>query len=99
MGEGVAVGGDVGEFEPLQKYLRGRYADRVVLTFSQIEDLLGFPLPGPARLEPEWWAGAAASAPSAQSESWTVAGRTATVNMSAQTVVFERDPTPNARNG
>jgi hypothetical protein len=34
----------------LFNYLDGRYADRVVLTFGQIEDLIGFSLPDLARL-------------------------------------------------
>lgn len=88
---GAVSEGDAGEYHLLYKYLRDRYANRLVLTFAQIEDLLGFPLPGPARLQAEWWEGTDASDhPSAQSDSWTLASRTATVNLMAQTVVFER---------
>lgn len=79
------------EYRSLHKYLDDRYADIVVLTFAEIEDLLGFTLPDLARLQPEWWANAdAASTPSPQSRSWIQAGRTATPNLGAQTVVFER---------
>ena len=79
------------QYRPLHKYLADRYADTVVLTFSEIEDLLGFTLPDLARLQQEWWTkGDADSAPSAQSRSWTQASRTATPNLSAQTVVFVR---------
>ena len=35
--------------------LVNRYANTVVLTFAEIEDLLGFTLPDPARLHSEWW--------------------------------------------
>jgi hypothetical protein len=85
------VRGYAGEYLLLYKYLRDRFADRVVLTFEEIEDLLGFPLPEPARQQPEWWAGTGhASLLSAQADSWTSARRTATVNMSAQNVLFER---------
>jgi hypothetical protein len=81
----------IGEYQSLYKYLRDRYADRVVLTFGEIEDLLGFSLPAPARLEREWWGVTEPVARrSAQSDSWTLASRTATVNLSAQSVVFER---------
>ena len=38
-----------GKGQLLYKYLSERYANRVVLTFSQIEDLLGFSLPDQAR--------------------------------------------------
>ena len=88
---GAVADSDAGEYQLLYKYLRDRYANRLVLTFAQIEDLLGFPLPGPARLQAEWWGGTDVSDhPSAQSDSWILARRTATVNLLAQTVVFER---------
>ena len=44
-----------GKYVLLYKYLENRYADTVVLTFAEIEDLLGFPLPEQARLQREWW--------------------------------------------
>jgi len=79
------------EYLSLHKYLDGRFANTVVLTFAEIEDLLGFALPDLARLQQEWWADAAAgSIPSAQSRSWTQASRTARPNLLARTVVFER---------
>ena len=83
--------GNVGEYQLLYKYLRDRYANRVVLTFAEIEDLLGFSLPELARLQREWWGGTElVPCRSAQSDSWTLASRTATVNLLAQSVVFER---------
>jgi hypothetical protein len=84
-----------GEYELLHKYLRDRYANRVVLTLAEIEDLLGFSLPDLARLQSSWWnGGEVAGAQSPQSLAWTLAGRTATVNLPAQSVVFERDSGP-----
>jgi hypothetical protein len=83
---------EAGEYRLLHKYLRDRYANRVVLTFTEIEDLLGFALPEPARLQREWWSVAGPLAqPSAQSDAWTLASRTATVNLAAKNVVFERE--------
>jgi hypothetical protein len=67
-----------------------RYANTVVLTFAEIEDLLGFTLPVLARLRPDWWANADAGSTPAHSRSWTRASRSATANLVAQTVVFER---------
>jgi hypothetical protein len=81
-----------GEYELLHRYLRDRYANRVVLTFAEIEDLLGFSLPDLARVHPAWWDGGDfVNDPSTQSFAWTLAGRTASVNLPAQYVVFERD--------
>lgn len=86
-----------GPYGSLQKYLTARYADAVVLTFAQVEDLLGFPLPDLARSEPEWWGSAGPGVPpSAQWQSWTLAKRRATPNLRAETVLFER--VPQARN-
>ena len=84
--------GDVGEYKLLHKYLNNRFADRVVLTFGQIEDILGFSLPVPAWVEREWWGclNALGSA-TRQSAAWTLAGRSATVNLAARSVTFERE--------
>ncbi len=86
-----AGSGPGGEYGRLHAYLRDRYANRIVLTFAQIEDLIGFPLPALARVQAEWWGGADPIAHhSAQVDAWTLASRTATVNLLAQCVVFER---------
>lgn len=81
-----------GEYELLHKYLRDRFANRVVLTFAEIEDLLGFALPDLARVHAAWWDGGDfVGPPSTQSFAWTLADRTAMVNLPAQHVVFDRD--------
>ena len=77
------------EYRALYTYLEHRYASVVVLTLEQIEALLGSPLPAPARTERDWWSdGAARLQP--HSAAWTEARRTATPNLSARTVTFER---------
>ena len=76
------------EYLPLHTYLRDRYANTVVLTFVEIEDLLGFSLPAGARLQQEWWADG--GTPSAQSRTWSQARRTVTANLRSQTAIFER---------
>ena len=85
------AGPQAGEYQLLYKYLRDRYANRVVLTFAEIEDLLGCALPDAARLQREWWACTGPMVTrSAQSASWMLASRTTTVNLVAQSVVFDR---------
>jgi hypothetical protein len=80
-----------GKYQPLYEYLEHRYANTVVLTFAQIEDLLGFTLPDSARVDQEWWANNDPNDTSQpHSRSWTLASRTARPNLHAQTVVFER---------
>ena len=83
--------GYAGEYRLLYKYLRDRFANRVVLTFGEIEDLLGFSLPESARREVQWWGPDPITPRSTHADAWTRAHRTATVNLPAQSVLFERD--------
>ena len=86
------------EYQPLHKYLQDRFADRIVLTFGEIEDLVGFKLPDAARRQQDWWVSADPTAPrSAIADAWTLASRTAIINMGAQSVVFERETALDSR--
>ena len=79
------------KYASLHKYLANRYADSVVLTFGQLEDLMGAPLPDSARAEQEWWTSTDRdSDKSPCSDAWILAGRTAKPNLLARTVTFER---------
>lgn len=79
-----------GKYLLLYKYLENRYANTVVLRFAEIEDLIGSPLPDQARLHHEWWTIPETNlAGPNYSDAWISASRTATPNLSAQTVVFE----------
>ena len=81
---------DVTAYRALETYLKGRYADTLVLTFGEIEGVLGFALPEAARRRVEWWTDDTADGgESLQSHSWTSAGRTAKPNLFARTVTFE----------
>jgi hypothetical protein len=77
-----------GTYHPLHAYLHGRFADTTVLTFEQIESLLGFALPERARTHDEWWTGHDEDA--GPSEAWLLAGRRATPNIHAGIVSFDR---------
>jgi hypothetical protein len=80
-----------GKYVLLYKYLDNRYANMVVLTFAEIEDLLGFALPDQARLQRTWWTDAALSGSGSNySDAWILASRTAAPNLLAKTVAFER---------
>jgi hypothetical protein len=73
----------------LYNYLEHRYASTVVLTFEQLESLLGDALPAMARAERDWWTGVHTDG---HSLAWTAAGRTAMPNLPARIVAFERLP-------
>lgn len=80
-----------GQDRALFEYLDKRYADAVVLTFQQIQDLLGTELPEAARTDTGWWSDSGGRASDAQApRAWTLANRTARPNLQAETVAFER---------
>lgn len=80
-----------GTYRSLYEYLEHRYANTVVLTFAQIEDLLGFTLPDRARTDQEWWTVADADMGEARyTHAWTMTRRTARPNLLARNVTFER---------
>jgi hypothetical protein len=81
-----------GEYAALHAYLDGRYAETVVLTFVDIEALIGFPLPDAARVSGEWWTpGPGAAQATRYADAWRLAHRTARPNLQARTVAFERE--------
>ena len=80
-----------GRSGPLHKYLDDRYADAVVLTFAEIEDLIGFALPEMARSSDEWWTTPDPDTTRSRfADSWLQARRTARPNLRALTVAFDR---------
>jgi len=80
-----------GKYVPLYTYLENRFANTVVLTFAEIEDLLGFTLPDLARVREDWWTSPDPhGATPGFSDSWILANRTARPNLLALTVVFDR---------
>jgi len=74
----------------LHNYLANRYSNIVVLTFAQVEDLLGTRLPAAARQDPAWW-NSDDQHNFGHSNSWRLAKRTAVANLKSKTVTFERD--------
>ena len=78
-------------YMPLYTYLDRRYAGTVVLTFEQIEALLGFAPPSPAFADAEWWTGPC-RADDRHTAAWTAARRSAAPQLSARIVAFERLP-------
>lgn len=47
--------GSCGKYEPLYRFLQKQTADRIVMTMSEAEAILGFPLPKSARIYPMWY--------------------------------------------
>lgn len=78
-------------YMPLYAYLDRRYATTVVLTFEQIEALLGFAPPSPAFADEAWWSGSCGN-DDRHTAAWAAARRRAVPQLSARTVAFERLP-------
>lgn len=43
------------KYNPLKKFLQSSNENVIQLSFSQIEDILGFTLPDSARIHDAWW--------------------------------------------
>jgi hypothetical protein len=82
--------GQSGDYGALYTYLENRYATSVVLTFAQIESLLGFALPPLAHSDAAWWTIPPHPADARHQNAWKLADRTASPNLNARTVAFER---------
>ena len=81
-------------YAPLVAYIAACPSAPVRLTFAEIEDLLGSPLPDAARHEPAWWSGV--DTVSEQSSAWTLATRSADASCASGRVVFDRNSTATA---
>jgi hypothetical protein len=82
-----------GPYRVFYEYLERRYANRLVLTFREIEDLLGSALPAEAHLHRGWWMDAQVDVGQPRcSDCWLLAHRTATPNLPARIVMFARSP-------
>jgi len=78
------------KYDPLHRYLRRQTASEVVLTFSEIENLLTAMLPKSARRR-EWWANEASDgATHVQCRAWKRAGYLAFPLIDQERVAFRK---------
>jgi hypothetical protein len=77
-------------YMPLYTYLNRRYATTVVLTFEQMEALLGFAPPSPASVDAAWWT-TSGPGDDHHTSAWLAARRSAKPHLSARVVAFERN--------
>ena len=76
-------------YTKLAAYLQDQKVERIRLTFSEIEDIIGSPLPPSAYEHRSWWANNSKS--HVQSQQWLDAGwRVSTINMTEGAIVFVR---------
>jgi len=78
------------KYDALGVYLRQQSADRVPMTFAEIEKITGVKLPRSARDHRAWWSNNPEN--SVLTKVWRAAGfRSALVDMAKRRLVFERD--------
>ena len=77
------------KYAPLADYLRGSGQDSVVMTFSDIERIIGAELPQSAFTHRAWWSNNPTN--NVMTHAWLEAGyTTANVDMAAHTLVFRK---------
>ena len=81
------------KFDPLRDYLLSQKVDQLVLTYEQIEDILGFGLPRAAQ-RAEWWFDDLPEYPKLQRIAVRDAGFDAKRMPDAKSVRFTRMPKP-----
>lgn len=86
----------MGKYEPLTHYLQNQPVEIWDARFSEIERVLGFPLPRSAHEYPAWWANQDPG--HSQTRGWRDAGwETGKVDLAAKKVRFKRQPNPGIR--
>ncbi|MER1999519.1 MAG: hypothetical protein ABS882_07070, partial [Lysinibacillus sp.] len=73
------------KYEPLYKFLESKESNRLIMTFKEVEEVLGFTLPESASKYMAWWDG---SSQHTQAYSWTRAGFKANPSLKEKKVEF-----------
>ncbi|PBB43452.1 MULTISPECIES: hypothetical protein [unclassified Mesorhizobium] len=78
----------MGKYSPLRSYLMAQTGERVPMSFSDIEKLLGEKLPA-SKQYPAWWSNNPSNNP--MTKEWLAAGfQTESVNIAGENLVFRR---------
>jgi hypothetical protein len=80
------------KYDPLKQHLQGLRAVTIVLSFSEIERILGAPLPKSARDYREWWENEKPGGSHVQSKAWLSGGYSVdSVDFGRERVTFKRN--------
>lgn len=78
-------------YDPLRRYLQDTEHRSLMLAFSEIEDVIGRPLPRSAYDYSEWWSNEDPDKTThTQSKAWTTIGFNAEVDRARKLVTFRR---------
>jgi hypothetical protein len=76
-------------YDPIYRWLGSKTEKQISLSFAQLEEVLGAPLPVSARAHFEWWANARGAKPHVQCRAWLDAGyKTVAVDLANESVTF-----------
>ncbi len=79
----------MGKYEPLGQFLRGQKTARVPMTFEEIEQVIGGPLPPKAQHHRAWWSNNPSN--NVMTKVWLRAGyESEQVDMASRKLVFRR---------
>ncbi len=79
----------MGKYEPLTEFLRLQPRDRIAMTFSEIERIVGFKLPASAVEHRAWWSNNPSN--SVMTKAWLDAGfQSEQVDMAGRKLIFSR---------
>ena len=76
------------KYDSLTSFLLGQPAGPITMTFRQVNALLGFCIPAPARKYQSWWANENQNTRHRQSRSWLNADRKASADLKHGVVTF-----------
>jgi DNA-binding XRE family transcriptional regulator len=77
------------KYYPLYTYLHTQSLDELTLTLSEIESLLGLPLPASARVNRAWWSNRSRGA--VQADAWMSAGyHVETIDLENERITFRK---------
>jgi hypothetical protein len=78
------------KYRPLREFLSRQTVAEAPMSFAEVEDVLGFPLPASARNHAAWWSNNVGT--HVHAAAWRGAGwRTSRVNLAAERVTFVRE--------
>jgi hypothetical protein len=81
------------KYDPLRRYLADRRTDQAPMTFAEVEQVLGFPLPPSARAHAAWWSNNTGTHVGVRA--WRETGwKTSRVDIGGERVVFVRAGEP-----
>lgn len=77
------------KYEPLERFLKAQKTDEVAMTFSEIEKVIGRPLPEKSSRHRAWWSNNPSN--NVMTKAWLSAGfETERVDMGSRRLVFRR---------